>query len=59
MKGFSILILVGFGIIFSADVFAQSDTQSRNELNPSDEDLIILFSVAIIMVLGIVIFLTR
>jgi len=59
MKGFSILILVGLGILFSTDVFAQSDSQTKNELNPSDTDLIILFSVSIIMVLGIVIFLTR
>ena len=59
MKGFLILILVGLCILFSTDVFAQSDSQTKNELNPSDTDLIILFSVAIIMVLGIVIFLTR
>ncbi len=59
MKGFSILILVGLGILFSADVFAQSNSQIRDELNPSDTDLIILFSVAIAIVLGLVIFLTR
>jgi len=47
MKGFSILILVGLGIIFSAEVFAQNYSQTKNELNPSDADLIILFSVAI------------
>jgi len=59
MKGFSILILVGLAILFSTDVFAQSDSQTKNELNPSDTDLVILFSVAIVIVLGIVIFLTR
>jgi len=59
MKGFSILILVGLGILFSAEVFAQSNSQIRDELNPSDTDLVILFSVAIAIVLGLVIFLTR
>ncbi len=59
MKGFSILILVGLGIIFSSEVFAQSASQIKDELNPSDTDLIILFSVAIAIVLGLVIFLTR
>jgi len=59
MNGFSILVLVGLGIIFSAEAFAQNYSQTRNDLNPSDADLIILFSVAIAIILGIVIFLTR
>jgi len=59
MKSFSILILVALSIIYSAEVFAQSGPQIKNELNLSDTDLIILFSVAIAIILGIVIFLTR
>jgi len=59
MKGVSILILVGLAILFSTEVFAQNYSQTKNELNPSDTDLVILFSVAIVIVLGLVIFLTR
>ena len=54
IKSFTILALLV--LVFSTDAFAQSIS---NELNPSDTDLIILFSVAILMVLGVVIYITR
>lgn len=56
IKSFSILVLLVLGFI-AGDVFAQEN--SKNELNPSDTDLIILFSVAILMILGVVIYITR
>jgi molecular chaperone DnaJ len=58
MKNFSVLVILGLTVLFSIDAFAQSDS-GKNELNPSDTDLIILFSVAILLVLGVVIYITR
>lgn len=55
VRSFFILSLLVLGL-FSTQVYAQNE---KNELNPSESDLIILFSVAILLVLGVVIYITR
>ena len=58
LMGSFAIVLLCITILFSTDVFAQVNSD-KNELNPSDTDLIILFSVAILLILGVVIFITR
>ncbi len=55
--------LITFGLIFviffiPLESFSQ-DTQNTNQLNPSTTDLIILFSVIIIAVIGIILYTSR
>ena len=59
MKNLAILFLIGFFLIVPNEAVGQNDIEDGNVVILSQDELFLIFGVAILFVIGIIIFLTR